>query len=401
VFDSHPNLLAMPSIMFGDFTSMLEDIRRALRDSTSVQEAQECFRDYEAPALVSELYALRNPSLKDVLAFVFLTDPAWTKSLDRNARIAPALFFQPHFGNIIFNFDSLKGNTVLKSEQLEQIHESEIFRDFKYVKTFTPLRRFTTSYGSSIKFMAQESEKNFELLPNLLITRIVNRSFLRNTQDRLFHDSTIVRFEDGKLVPNAIFPRLAAFLDIPYTESMTYCSEKGVHDVETYPGNAIAFDLSTVYKKNEDWISPSERYFLEYFLRDAYEYYEYDFEVYDGKPVDGARVQELLNGFTAQRRIMSENALRTFSHAAKKEKKERLLKKGEITEEQEVELTEDEVRLIAHEVEQQLQHHMNVNTQVAGFLLQGLHFVNQNLQPLEFTPWLRPDPELMDKPLYH
>ena len=40
-------------------------------------------------------------------------------------------------------------------------------------------------------------------------------------QDRLFQDSVLVRFEDGKLNPKATFTALAAFLDLPYTKSMT------------------------------------------------------------------------------------------------------------------------------------------------------------------------------------
>jgi len=36
---------------------------------------------------------------------------------------------------------------------------------------------------------------------------------------------------------------------------------------------------------------------LEYFLRDAYEYYGYDFIAYDNGPMDEERVRQLAEGF--------------------------------------------------------------------------------------------------------
>ena len=70
-----------------------------------------------------------------------------------------------------------------------------------------------------------------------LSERLLNRNYMVDWQDRLFQDSVLVRFEDGKLNPKATFTALAAFLDLPYTESMTYCSRNGERDPESLKGN--------------------------------------------------------------------------------------------------------------------------------------------------------------------
>ena len=85
-------------------------------------------------------------------------------------------------------------------------------------------------------------------------------------QDRLFQDSVLVRFEDGKLNAKATFYRpWRRFLDIPYTESMTYCSADGKLDPESYKGNVRGFDPASVYKTYDEYANDDERYFLEYF----------------------------------------------------------------------------------------------------------------------------------------
>ena len=55
--------------------------------------------------------------------------------------------------------------------------------------------------------------------------------------------------------------------------------------------------------------------------------------------------------------------------------------------------------------EQLLEHYMNdvtknrvVNTEI---LMENLRFVGKNGQPLYMMPLLKPDPELLERPLYH
>jgi len=314
--------------------------------------------------------------------------------MDPNSRIAPALFFQPHFSNIVYQLRVDSANrTVLESENYDEIHQSSIFRNFKYIKTFTPMRRFTTSHGATVRFMyewakiADDKEKGKEktIVSDAVTERILNRSFMIDPEDRLYKDSILVRFEDGKLNPKATFTALAAFLDLPYTESMTRCTEHG-KDAFT-PGNAVGFDTASVYKTYDDFINNDEGYFIEYFLRDAYEYYGYDFQYYDGAPVDEERVRKLVEGFTAINHYIAETQIKIFRDA---------------------EVSQNGVRVDA-ELEDKVQRELlkkymkkfdenRLNS--AKILMEGLHFVNKNGQPLRMMPKLEPVPELLEQPLY-
>ncbi len=77
---------------------------------------------------------------------------------------------------------------------------------------------------------------------DIMAQRLLNRSYLIDPWNRLYRDSVLVRFEDGKLNPRATFTALAEFLDLPYTESMTYCSSRKGIDPESLEGNARGFD---------------------------------------------------------------------------------------------------------------------------------------------------------------
>lgn len=94
----------------------------------------------------------------------------------------------------------------------------------------------------------------------------------------------LVRFEDGKLNPKATFTALAAFLDLPYTKSMTYCSRNGERDPESLKGNDRGFDPAAIYRTYEEYLGREERVYLEYLMGDVYRRYGYDFQCYDGAP---------------------------------------------------------------------------------------------------------------------
>ena len=167
------------------------------------------------------------------------------------------------------------------------------------------MRRITGSYGATVRFVQnrvleyQQGERDevAALNDNILI-RVLNRSYMIDPQDRLYQDSILVRFEDGKLNPKAVFTALAAFLDLPYTESMTYCTLFGERDPESLKGNDLGFSPAAIYRTYDEYTNDAERAFIEYFMRDAYTEYGYDFLYYDGQPVDEARVNEWIDGFT-------------------------------------------------------------------------------------------------------
>lgn len=78
---------------------------------------------------------------------------------------------------------------------------------------------------------------------------------------------------------------------------MTYCSGRDGLNPESLEGNVRGFDLATVYRTYDEYANDEERAFLEYFLRDAYEEYGYDFHYYKGEPVDEQWIREKIAAF--------------------------------------------------------------------------------------------------------
>lgn len=403
VFDSHPNLLVLPSVMMKDMERVVGEIRGALEQRPALEELIEFYKDWLTPQIMTELYTMRTPTDKDIMVGVYLCDKTASGKLDRASRIVPAVFFQPHFSNIVYTLRvDERNNTVLESETDEEIHKSPFFRYFKYVKTFTPLRRFTVSHGATVRFMymwalmdaerVRKGEKNEEgedakttVVSDVITERVLNRSFMIDPQDRLYRDSVLVRFEDGKLNAKATFTALAAFLDLPYTQSMTYCSEGDVLNPHV---DTKGFDPAPVYKTYDEFVNDSERYYIEYFLRDAYEYYGYDFQTYDGAEVDEERAKELISGFTTLNKYIRETWKFVTDKAEVSQNGQRI--EGEIEKEIQDQLLE---RYMKEFEENRLRN--------SKILLEGLRFVNKKGQPLRMMRRLELDPALMEQPLYH
>jgi len=374
IFYGHPNLLSYESIMFDNIQKAVAEVKTNWRKL-----------DWLTPRLRRQLSQLKHPSEKDFLVALFLNRQDISGSLDHGSRIAPALFFQPHFSNMIYDIreSELKGAPMLYSEQYEAIRTSPLFHGFRYIKTFTPMRRITTSYAASVRFMLDREAQGEEVkvVPDVLAERLVNRSFMVDQWDRLYRDSVLVRFEDGKLNPRATFTALAEFLDLPYTESMTYCSSRKGIDPESLKGNARGFDPATVYRTYDEFANDEERAFLEYFLRDAYEYYGYDFHYYQGEPVDEAWIEQKIRGFTCLDGYIEK------SYQDVVQSKEISFKNGE---------TPSDVTAVAP-----IPGYQSNRRRIADFLLRGLRFVNKQGQPLKMMKPLKLDPALLEQPLYH
>ena len=397
IFDNHPNLLVLPSIMMSNAVEAVGDLRKALDQYSSLNEALEGLSSWNDPRLAAEIYQMRDRTDKDLFVATFMVQEMAVHGLDPAARIAPAVFFQPHFHNIAYQLRVNPANeAVLEAKNYEEIQNSSIFRGFKYIKTFTPMRRFTTSHGATVKFMyesalesVREKHEKKAVVSDAISERVFNRSFMVDPEDRLYHDSILVRFEDGKLNGKATFTALAKFLDLPYTQTMTYCSENGNY-VPYLGGEGYApgFNPETIYRTYDEFVNDSERYFIEYFLRDAYEFYGYNFQWYDGQPMDEEKAMELLQNFTTVDHYIRETWKAVFAEA---------------------EVSRDGER-VEEELEKAVQEEL-LNNYVSGFgrnrvantkvLLEGLRFVNKNGQPLRMMPKLEPDPELLEQPLYH
>lgn len=392
VFDNHPNLICIPSIML-DYTE------------ETIQKAKAVFEDADRHRAAGNLphfnnevtqqcYWNGNRSDKDILVMLFMLQGPFMGGLDHAARIAPALFFQPHLSHI--DYDMAHGErdrTILLCEQYDRIRSSPIFQAFKYIKTFTPLRRFTTSEAATFRWQIEkrsllhaEGGKR-TVASDLAMDRALNRSFMIDPEDRLYKDSVLVRFEDGKTNPKATFTALAAFLDLPYTESMTYCSEKGVHDVETAAGNVVGFDTATVYRTYDEYATDEERAFIEFCLRDAYEFYGYDFHYYDGGPVDEVQIEKWVEGFTKINKFIALSW------------KNNILSKAEVAEDGgKKAMDEDTQEAVISKIKGKYD---TVRLKLARRLMGSLYFINKNGQPLRMMPKLELDPALLNRPLYH
>lgn len=395
VLDGHPNLICSSSIMNDSMERTIEDIRSTLDDARNLREILEVFdgQDWGDPRVIKELYLLQDRTDKDILVAYFCRDLEHTHHLDPAARIAPAILYQPHYGHIATTITGDgQGRAIMNSTQLDQLYHSPIFENFKYIKTFTPMRRFTTSYAASIRFMAEQPEVTPSGRPGIIcdeiVSRVTFRGYIVDTQKRVWKDSVVVRFEDAKLNPLATFTALVRFLDVPLTTSMYQSTFNG----KPLPRFDAGFHTAPVFQTYDGYANQAERCYLEFFLRDAYEYYGYDFHYYDGSPMDGAKVRELISHFDVLNRYMRDTMQRKYYECAKLAcgpGEEGMAEAGALEEaaEQETEkymAAVDETRLFVSDV-----------------LLNGLQFLNTEGLPLKFIPMLKPDPELLVQPLYH
>jgi len=395
VFDSHPNLIMMPSVMMSNIREAVKKVQENMEQCESLTEAMECFEEWNEPRLVEELYHNHNRTEKDILVALYLYQKQYSQFLDKNSRIVPALFFQPHFPNIVYSLRAdAKNRAVLYSEVYETVRNSPLFLGFKYIKTFTPMRRPTTSHGGTVRYMdrraavanANRGENGKPtVISDAISERILNRSFMIDRQDRIYRDSRLVRFEDGKLNPTATFTALAAFLDIPYTESMTYCSDAGRRD--PHP-DTKGFDPVSVYRTYDEYVNNNERTFIEYFLRDAYRYYGYDFQYYDGKPMNEEQAKALLKGFDTMDSYIRKTWKLVFEAA-------KVSHDGQSVD---ADLEETVQRqMLDHYMGEVLSNRENT----VEILMSGLRFIGKNSQPLYMMPKIELDPALLEQPLYH
>lgn len=383
IFDNHPNLIVVESIMLYQLREQLNKLRDFLNKGGEIPfDYHVGDGDLKKPQrLVDQLQRMHDRTDKDIFVALYLSI-ADLRPIDPAARIVPAIFFQPHF----YNYHCTLGaneqkRAVLDSPEYQELKDFNPLKEFRYIKTFTPLRRPTTSAGATVRFMYNQTKK-LAALPDELANRILNRNYMVDWQDRLFQDSVLVRFEDGKLNPKATFTALAAFLDLPYTESMTYCSRNGERDPESLKGNDRGFDPAAIYRTYEDYLGPEERYFLEYFMRDVYQRYGYDFQYYDGSPMDEEKMNDLIERMHGCTDLILASYEKALEH--------KVFFEGEDPEQRRQE--------ILQEIKENM---MAKRREIASVLMRGLHFINKNGAPLNFMPSLELDPALLEQPLYH
>lgn len=156
----------------------------------------------------------------------------------------------------------------------------------------------------------------------------------------------------------------------------------------TDDGYAPGFSPGQVYKTYDEFVNDDERYFIEYFLRDAYECYGYSFHWYDGDSLDEEKVERLISGFTTMNHYIRETWRNIYSEA------QVMINGGRVDEERERGYQEQML-------EDQIRRFNETRLANAKILLRGLYFVNKNGQPLRMMPMLKLDPALLENPIYH
>ncbi len=402
ILHGHPCLMA-------DFSRSLEELQVSLEQMLNTAKIiranpqKATWGEYTLQRMdkqvLDSFVALNNRTLKDAMAAYHLAMKSFTENLDPASRIAPVIVLQPHFLNMVSTWDIHESGKIIPScAALEEVHKSPLFSAFKYVKTFTPLRRPTTSHAATIRFLvehiaqqngmdeaADDSDpKKTRLYPDAFLDRILNRSYLRDPNDRLMMDSRIVRFEDGKLNPKATFTALAEFLDIPYTSSMTYCSNASGRDPVEFVGNAAGFDPAPVYRTYETYADEFERRLIEYTFRDLYQAFGYDFQYYDGAPMSQEEVEALLDRCTTNLEYIRRSWM---------DNREKLA----ILNQMEGEQLDNMIRQCADQKNEELR---SLRRRVIRIMRFGLRFCNKNGDDLSMIEPLRLDPELQEQPLY-
>lgn len=397
IMDRHPNLLVEDSVFFKEtldiFHMLLNCANLIAKSKGKEQWGEDSFNLFEESVLL-ELSSLKNRTLKDAMVAYYLGKTYITKHFDKNSRIAPAIVYQPHFSNMKFMWDLHEsGQIIPHCSANDDIRNSGLFQQFKYIKAFTPMRRSTNSHAAAVAFMQkqvdlghrfswEESTGNKEdqlvIVEDTFFDRIMNRSYMADDHDRLLRDSRLVRFEDAKLNPTATFTALAEFLDIPYTESMTYGSDmKGIIK--------DSFRTNAVYNTREEFSDEYERCLMEYLQRDVYECYGYGFDYYDGKPMTQEEIEELLGKCHTQEDLVE---------ASWWKNREKLKLRLEMDDE---ELDE----WIEKAANANVSAHKESRLLAIRVLRHGLNFCNENGEPLRLMTPLKLDPELLERPLYH
>lgn len=394
ILHEHPNIFAGDSIFFDNIISISETLLKTTQkivDSKGAASWGEKATARFGSEMLSELERMENRTLKDAFVAINLADTSFAKHLSHSERIVPAVFFQPHFGNPEFQWEVHEsGALALRSSAYNELIESGFLNDFKYIKTFTPLRRPTTSHGATMRFMslpqvqAMSIDKNGKQEPVFttddLVNRITNRSFMYAESDRIFADSRLVRFEDAKLNPKATFTALAEFLDVPYAESMTYCSGISGRD----PGN-IGFNTTAVYRTYDEYCDKNERIIIEYALRDVYQAYGYDYEHYDGQPMTQETLEDLV-----------ENAACGLEWVRKGwwDMRGLISKQTEL----EGEKLDAFIEMMSADAVKRAKERRHLTLRVLNY---NLPFCNEKGERLRLMKMLEPVPELMEQPRYH
>ena len=64
IFDFHPNLLVMPSIMMSNVKEIVEELREGMESAPSLKQAMENYASWNIPRVVEELYRMKGGQIR-------------------------------------------------------------------------------------------------------------------------------------------------------------------------------------------------------------------------------------------------------------------------------------------------------------------------------------------------
>lgn len=404
ILHGHPYMICDDSLMFYDMLETADifykNARKIINSKGKKAWAPDTLELFDKE-VARQISHLRTVTKKDAwVAFYLGAKTRYRRFYHEGYRFVPPIMIQPHFHYANTNWMVHEsGQIEIDNDNYQELLNSGILQQFKYIKTFSPLRRPTTSHAATVRFMEkhpiseQESEERekkdgSKIVPTIsdnLVTVMMNRNMMVAKSDRLFRDSRIVRFEDSKLNPTATFTALAEFLDIPYTETMTYCSNDHGKDPLGISTNVRGFDTATVYRTYDEYIDDNERAFLEYFLQEIYKAYGYEFQYYDGREMTKEEAEKLLENCTTNLDYLAS------SH---EKYKDRIGKAENVA-------PEDLDKYVSDRVEQLTNRIKEIRHLVLYLQSSGASMCNSKGETLHFMKMLEPVPELMEQPLYH
>lgn len=399
ILHDHPNIIYDDSLMFYDMQEAAEifcyNAEKIIASKGALTWSPDIREQFDAPVL-HQISNLKTASKKDAwVAFFMGSKGRYKRFYHEHARIVPPLLIQPHFHYSETDWSQHpSGRIAISNKNYRKLMNFGIFEQFKYIKTFIPLRRPTISHTSTMSFMKHiskppefyekvaEMEKRpvFPTISDNVLITITNRNMMGAEHDRVYKDSCVVRFEDAKLNPTATFTALAEFLDIPYTESMTYCSNDNGKMV-----GGIGFSTAAVYRTNDEYCDNYERKLIEYLLKDVYQAYGYDFMYHDGKEMTFEEVKALLEKCKTNFDYLIESNWNVKSLIGKH---------YEVPPEKLDDYMKERINYI-------LEVNKDFRRLVAEMLSYTNEFCNTDGDPLHLVPLLNPVPELLEQPLYH
>lgn len=294
IFDAHPYICSSTSRMYTNYLELYAEYKKieSGTEITGTFSGDKNFKIFKKDTFKTE----------EEEAHYFLTSILLKSNIEylgsyAESRIIPAAFIQPHFSNIFSKLTTINKNTIMISNnEHESILSSILLKNFKYIKTFAPIRKPVRSFGATMKFFMNDTFNPVDdklILANQIMYILKNKNYLFDPFNRYYNDSRLVKFEDAKIYPKDIFHKLASFLDIPYTDTMNYCSEFCKVNPEALEGNDIGFSKAAIYRTYEDYIGKKEGLLLEYMLKDFYEKYNYDYDYYNKKDLNKEQLLEL------------------------------------------------------------------------------------------------------------